>query len=141
MKKLLLSTVALFMTQSSFALSADVPTTCPSVNAIRSVGVSIAEKYRDDIWMTFETRNNYGTENDWSFGMFAVTANSSNEAVDIANQQLSSLTYISGPTEFTTPRGRVVWECRYEGHNPYYQAATVTPAVLDQPGLLDIIRK
>ena len=137
MKKLLITSIVIFITQSAFALMSDKPAICPSVNAIQSVGVSVAEKCQygfcsDDMWMAFEMRNSYGTEDDWTFGMISVMhVNSANDAVARANEILSSLTFIRGPEQFITPDGRLVWECRYEGRNPYFQGVAVTPAIQD----------
>jgi hypothetical protein len=126
--KLITVSLALLITKTVLAAAPAIPTTCPSVDAFKSVGVSSALKAKDGSWAGIEWKNHFGTEYEWTFGVVGIKADSANEAVVKSNAAISTLTFSQGPIEVESEQ-TPTWLCLYNLPERENSAVAITPAM------------
>ncbi|WP_131782689.1 DUF4949 domain-containing protein [Legionella gresilensis] len=113
----------LLVSQSVFALTSDKPNTCPSLQALASVGVSDAESVDDgNIWLAYRPSNSFETTNKWTLAVAPIEAKSASEAIKKANKSIPSLALLEGPVEEDG-----MWGCLYANSDNSFMAIAVTP--------------
>lgn len=122
MKLPIASTVLLILfSQISVASSYPKPSRCPDVAAIQEVGVAYMEK-ETDFWYGAVDNVDYGTADNWNFGIGVFKTDDEDVAKRQAVAALKLLRSSSpGPIEFTDS-----WLCSYtdgQGHS----AVAITP--------------
>lgn len=133
--KLLTLSIALFLVQPAFAKS-DVPQpqACPSVSAIKAVGVNLAIDTGMVGWAGANLSNTYNTPEEWSFLIFGISANDETDALAKANSAISTLTLVDGPSKTEKE-----WGCIYSSQAsqsdgiPAYVGIAVTPPMSGPP--------
>lgn len=103
------------------------PAKCPSVESIKSVGLSYASPDSDG-YMALQI-NKYNTNDKWLFGLTSIQASSSEEALSIGNQLLSTLFGSPIPTPISSQN---IWACLYQTANGSYGVA-LTPINISVP--------
>ena len=143
--KLLTSTLALLIAQSSLAASGNDPFTCPSVDTLKSIGVSSISK-DDDLpsneWLGVELSNRYGTNDYWTFAIGGFEGKDRSEILAKANAAISTLTLEGGP--FLSRRGEnTEWVCDYASSDgsAKFAVAITPPLNLNAAGLSKLMRK
>lgn len=126
--KLLTASLALLITQTTLAATPVEPSTCPSVDAFKNTGVSTVEKNEDGLWVGFEWKNYYGTENEWSFMISNIKASFASEALSKANAVIADLEFWRGPFPISTDPNDPMWVCMY-GAQGKLAAYAITPAM------------
>lgn len=118
MKKLVLLSLAI-LSQSIFAMPPK-PASCPTPAAIQSVGMQTYEPGdTPGTWIVGVDDNNFGTADTWTFGISNIPAASGKDAMQIGEQQLSTIFGGVGPV--ASPFG--VWECLYGVKGGYWTVA------------------
>ena len=97
------------------------PEQCPTVGNIKFAGLSYAVPGNDGY--TVAQFNNYATKDNWLFGFTSIKATSSQQALNIGRQWLSSLFGAPEPVAVTSQN---VWACLYQTSNGDYGVA-LTP--------------
>jgi hypothetical protein len=123
-KPFLLSLIVLINIHPAFAASSFQPEQCPSVKALKAVGVHDAVM-QQSTWIAFST-NNFSTLEQWTFYFSSSQKiKDKDDAIKKGNENIGLLSLISGPdyqVEYD------VWLCEYE-YNGQKQAEgmAVTP--------------
>ena len=120
-------------TQSALAMNQKKPSSCPTVNALASVGVNYAEyeKSQEDprtgAWVAFQLNNNYSTDAEWSFYILPFRADSASDALANANAAIPRLAIwgFGEPVENHSGDG---WDCLYSTDDAGIMALAQTPA-------------
>lgn len=131
--KLIITSVALLITQTAFAAPSQAPASCPTVAAFSNVGVSSAmQDPQKGTWAGIEWKNKFNTNHEWTFGIgeFYSDNGDTNAVLTEANKAIPGLTYGSGPTKMNGPAGDV-YVCYYPGKRGIYGMA-MTPPVSPQ---------
>lgn len=97
------------------------PAKCPNVDQIKAVKLLYASSYTDGY--TVMQLNNYNTSDTWAFAFTSIQATSSQEALKIGNQWLSSLS--GAPSPKLSPDQKVRY-CLYTTSEGAYGVA-ITP--------------
>lgn len=102
------------------------PQICPSVAAIRSVGVSrtVVQASNNGLWIAGRRNQQYGTADHWTFVLGNIVASNISDAYDKAVIGLTTLSFQLGPF-----LAQEHWLCLYntvEG----YMALAINPTVL-----------
>lgn len=129
--KLLTFLITLFFIQPAFATTMNKPKTCPSVNALKTVGISSVSSAGRLGWIGYNTKNRYDTSEEWDFLLFGTYAKDEAEAIKNANALISFLHHIIGPIQ-----DHEGWVCTYatsKDSEPIGFAATSMPNTL--PGV------
>lgn len=108
----LLSAICLLISNTSFAMPATTaPAVCPSAATIKQGGLAYVEyDYEDNSgYMAFQL-NNYGSSNQWLFGIDAIQASSQQAAMSTAYNILATLNGYPVPTYIPSEN---VWVCLY----------------------------
>lgn len=124
--KLLATSFALLITQAALAASPAKPTSCPAVDAFKNTGISSVMKDEDGSWLGIEWKNQFGTENEWTFAIGDIKADYASEALSKSNAVIASLVYDKGPIQMGTGQDPM-WMCIYSSQGRFAGAA-VTPA-------------
>lgn len=117
--------------QSTFAANAPAPLSeCPSISAIKTAGFNMAE-YQAGDWYAGNTKNNYGTDHEWSFYIRASGATNADEASTKGLAAVDLLTTHFGPIKDVNKTGADEWSCAYFGEDADYKylAFSITPAI------------
>lgn len=127
--KILTSLFLLTASQLLFAAISQTPEKCPSVDAIRSVGINEASYLNDGSWSFMIPNSNFDTNVHWQFIMEAnFITNNMSEALVFANVALPDLEFVNGPVY----DGKV-WMCGYlpkdsvSSHVIFGMASTLAP--------------
>ena len=126
--KLVTATLTLLITQTALAAAPALPTTCPTVDAFKNTGVSYAMNDEDGTWDGIEWKNHFGTENEWSFGVVGINADSASEALSKANAAIPGLVFKQGPEKMGTEQ-EPMWICMYSSPAKEFGGVAVTPAM------------
>jgi len=117
LKLITLSLSLLLFSHNALATQSTIPTSCPSVAAIKNVGVNSATYTPGLFWYAFNlTPNTYDTNIEWQLVVGLASDkkyDSEADAIKAANMQISFLLLQSGPTQTNPSNG--MWECDYEG--------------------------
>ena len=107
------------------SISHAIPSNCPSVAQIQSVGLSV-NLVRDNNgkWYAGRTAEHYGTLELWTFVIGQISAANSAGALDEAYEGLSTLVYKFGPVKGPANK----WGCIYDNDQGYVSGA-ITPPV------------
>lgn len=91
--------ITIFSAPLAFADSPSKKNQCPSVEAIKQVGLNDVRLLADSTWAAANLRNNYGTSFEWTFvlGSDYKKVKNLDEARQRAMQELQTLTFESGP--------------------------------------------
>ena len=89
--KLLTTAITLLITQTALASPAN-PVPCPSVQALKSVGVSTVS-YGNGGWWGVRWNNDFNTKNSWSLFVGPLKVHGEDKVVGEANSQISKLIY------------------------------------------------
>ena len=113
--KLLSAALVILIAQTSLAVSRNEPYTCPSVGAIKNIGISNISK-DDDLpsneWIGVELSNRYGTNDYWTFAIGGFEGKDRSEILAKANAAIVTLTFEGGP--YLSMRGEdTEWVCEY----------------------------
>lgn len=130
--------LTLLITQPTFATTTHLQTTCPSLDAIKSVGFSGVS--RDSTWgWIASTNDTYDTNAMWSVMLFIgrVPQNES-EAMSKMATDLVSLSSVTGPVENTDSHQ---WACYYMGFSDAALAVAFTPNLLTNVNELAIFKQ
>lgn len=112
---------------STSCFASPKPELCPTVAAIKSVGVQQADTSLLG-WQVASDKNHFGTKELWQFVMIMVgdQSQSEEEVLAKANSKIGSLTLMSGPEENNRH-----WECTYmmpsEGDDHFIAIAATIP--------------
>ena len=71
---------------------------CPDINDIKAVGLSAAEHITGDMFFSYGI-SNYNTNSTWGFVIAPITAESTEMAIDVANDILDTMTAPGVPEE------------------------------------------
>ncbi|CEG58428.1 DUF4949 domain-containing protein [Legionella fallonii] len=113
---------ALILAGSAFANS---QITCPDINDIKSVGLSNAEPIGADMYLTYQI-SKYNTPNTYGFFLAPIEGNSSENALETANEILNIMNAPGVPTQY---HGTMM--CLYEtGHSNIMAAAIEDDSVM-----------
>jgi len=134
---------------TALAVTPTKPNACPSISAIKSVGINEARKEEDGgaMWYSFIRKNSFGTNVEWEFilrGDF--NTQKSSEAIKMANASLSSMNTISEPV-LTEDNGKEAWACAYfpssaDQTHGYLMGLALSPADwIEIPAIARIISK
>jgi hypothetical protein len=129
--KLFAISIALLMTQSTFANNNANPTSCPTVDAFKNTGVSSVIRDTDGTWITLEWKNQFSTEFDWTFMIGNIAADFPSDALAKGNATISGLVYQYGPVEMD-PVKQQVWYCVYEDPATEMMAVAMTPPAIPE---------
>lgn len=110
--------------QTSYA-AASMPEKCPSVSAIQSVGVNIAEQARGT-WFAGVLSNSYDTSDAWTFVIGPFSGTDKDDVLSQATNSLQTLTFIQGPENMDDSEEQSF--CLYTADDQHY-AVAVTPAL------------
>lgn len=115
--------VLLFAITSSYGLP-QKPALCPDVAKIKQVGLS-QNLARDSNghWYAGRTAQFYGTQQQWTFVIGNIFANSKVEAIAEAYEALQSIVYVSGPDMAPSQK----WLCLYSNAEGYPTGAITPP--------------
>jgi len=91
----------------------NAPERCPSVSAIKQVGLQIAIPIGDS-WAAGTYNQKYDTHEDWTFIFMDIKAASNAEAFARSNAALQSLVFQAGPINSST-----TWMCTYSDQQGY----------------------
>ena len=130
MKKIFLTAgIAFFLSMNAWA--DNKPSACPSVAAIKKIGLSgnIIQD-NDGKWYAGRTSQNYETKEKWTFVIGGITAANKVDAMKKAKDALATLCYRSGPKK--APANK--WLCLYD-NNKHYLSGAVTPPIDDFDGM------
>ena len=122
--KLLTAAVALVITQSAFAATQQQPTSCPSVDAFKSTGVSTVMQGQNGKWAGFEWKNNFGTNQEWTFAVGEFVGQNPNDILVEANLAIHTLSLVDGPSAID---GTNAYVCLYQGQTA--EGIAITPAI------------
>lgn len=89
---------------------------CPSLGAIKTEGFTMAVEFSAGFYYAFNL-SNYGSDNNWGFLIAPVEGGSQNEAIEMANEILSSMTAEGVPHDLEG--------CEYDTANPWVIAVAV----------------
>ncbi len=124
-KNILYLLFSLAFCTSIYASYPPMPERCPDIKQIQTqpfVQVK-RESYSDSKWVVYQNYQSYGTEDLWTFTMGGIVAMDAKEALQIANNSLSTLRITGGPDELMDePK----WICTYKTAQGY-EAGAVTP--------------
>src|SRR5436190_22101752 len=96
--KLTIASVIILFSAGTFAATVTPkPAKCPSISAIKSVGVNAARTF-ENIWIAYQASNTYDTSDSWFFGV-STSATNANDAIVMGNQNINKLKLYSGPDE------------------------------------------
>jgi hypothetical protein len=124
MKLQVLSAALLFsLSQFSFA-APPKPANCPSISALKAVGVSVLVQEKEG-WVGFMPSDNFATKEKWSFMMGAFKAKNKEEAKNKMINAISSFSLEKGPFPFSFG-GKDGWVCAYKDKSGHI-AQTMTP--------------
>jgi len=102
--------ITLLFTTAAWASSIPrQPETCPSVAAITQSSFTVAQKSTDGSYGTLML-DNFGTQEMWGFVIAEVMANSPQDALAKAKDSLNSLTFLAGPSYYSSNN---LWGCFY----------------------------
>ncbi|KTD24054.1 MULTISPECIES: DUF4949 domain-containing protein [Legionella] len=107
---------AIIITCSSFA----APKKCPSANAIKMEGVSMAMELFPRVYYAYHV-SEYDTNEPWFFAVGLFASNSKTEAIAEGNKQLPSL--MGNPTPL---RVEDYWFCDYDINGEFAAVAVYT---------------
>jgi hypothetical protein len=130
--KLLTLAFTMLLTQSAFAIGTqNEPPACPSLSAIKSVGIHKVEKF-GRAWFGYNTDpDQYDTKVKWTFYVeFLGDFKNENEALIGANASLNLLTTVHGPEAMRENH----WGCVYgetNNHNLPIAFAVTPPSSSD----------
>ena len=107
--KFLLLPLTLFLAQSALATTVlPQPKACPSITAIKTIGVNKAQYYAIDGWVGTNV-NHYDTQEEWSFYIFVPRqTNDENDAIAKGNANIALLSAVHGPDGKDNE-----WRCYY----------------------------
>lgn len=134
--KIFSAILACSLSQTALATSSNLPTTCPSVDAIKNVGVtSVSQK--NNRWIALEWKHLFETDYEWTFAVGDFKAKNPSEVLAQANAALSKLKFQSGPfySDEEDPEEKSAI-CFYEISSRLYGMA-ISPAL--EPKLTQII--
>jgi hypothetical protein len=133
--KFLIAALTFLITQTALAAAPVIPTTCPTVDAFKHTGVSYALSDEDGTWDGIEWKNNFGTENEWTFGVVGINADSASEALTKANATIPGLVFKQGPVKMGTGQ-EPIWLCMYSSSVKEFGGVAVTPAMTPETSKL-----
>ncbi len=109
----------------SSVVLANPPTSCPTVDNIKEVGLS-TNLARDAYghWFAGRTSQFYGTAHKWTFVIGDISARTKEEALASAYQALVTLAHLSGPFKSTSNK----WLCLYT-NDFQLPAGAITPPI------------
>lgn len=114
-KKMAAFAGALTLAGSVFAAQPD----CPSIDAIKAEGLSMASELMENIYLTFHM-STYNSDNGWVFILGPIEADSEDEALDGGNTVLSGMTAPGIPEEEDG-----VYACMYDTGSQDFGAAAI----------------
>jgi hypothetical protein len=124
MKQLLLvSALSVSLIASPVLFAAPKPEKCPSVAALQSVKFEVTDD-ANGVWAAGVLRNNFDTQDTWTFVMDGLKVKSSEEALATANAALPGLSFKEGPVEI---KDFNIWLCEYATQEGY-ETFAYTPA-------------
>ena len=127
MRKIKYSWLSLLVTfalsQSAFAQTIDKPEACPSIDAIKAVGVNDAG---DSMlgWLAHNI-NHYNTKDKWLFGTL-VSATNKEDAIKEGNENIKQFSGVEGPQKIPDNTDNT-WACIYTSSDPNIFGLTITP--------------
>lgn len=101
------------------------PAKCPSVNALQQSVFNDAEQDEEGVWEVDVMKNNYDTQDGWSFILRNIFANGRADAIKRATAALKHISFETGPVSSAG-----FWMCIYSTSEGY-QGVTVTPPLVD----------
>ena len=108
------------------------PEKCPAAAQIKSEGLSYAEVGFQGY--TVAQFSDYGTNDAWLFGFTSIPAMSSQQALNVGHQRLSTL---FGAPKPTIARSNNAWTCLYQTSNGFYGIAVTPPPIHMGAGMID----
>lgn len=128
--KLLSLTITLLLLQPALA-AADIsqPKACPSIEAIKAVGVNMATGPGILGWVAVNLKNTYDTPEEWSFLIYGISALDENEAITKANNSIASFSLYSGPNIDDNNE----WGCIYTSQDENNGIALATTPPMSGP--------
>jgi hypothetical protein len=127
--------LALLITQSTFAIAYDKPAACPRLGIIKSVGIDRVYYEPNFGWLATTTYAKYDTDVLWSFSVL-VGKSPANEskALEKAKTDLEALNWQVGPMRYTQSDETLErWCCTYHGSGT---AIAITPTLPDNLSLI-----
>jgi hypothetical protein len=103
---------------------------CPDINDIKAEGMTMAEVIMNNLYFSYNL-SNYNTESTWGFVIAPIEAESSGEAIDTANDILSTMSSPGVPQE--DENGFI---CTYETGNQDILAAAINANQMMSPSQL-----
>jgi hypothetical protein len=103
------------------------PNHCPSVSALKAVGVNAARTMDND-WVAFQSGNRYNTNAEWWFGVGAGATNAK-DAVTQGNAAIGSLQQQGEMESFDDETSGAGWACIYLSNSAFAVAVTPTSTV------------
>jgi hypothetical protein len=103
---------------------------CPDINDIKAEGMTMAEVIMNNLYFSYNL-SNYNTESTWGFVIAPIEAESSDEAIDTANDILSLMSAPGVPQE--DENGFI---CTYETGNQDIVAAAINANHMMSPSQL-----
>ncbi len=125
---------ALMIAGSVFALPARIAS-CPSINTIKSEGITMAEEILQNVFMTFHI-SQYNDDTSWAFMMGPVEGGSNEEALDTVNDLLSTMSAEGIPSEEDGVR-----YCNYETGTDIAAAAIETDSIPSASKMKQLLKK
>lgn len=111
-KTLFLVTMVFF--HATHASIIDKPAKCPSVEAVKAVGIGVQlKKTSHSTWAIINHKQRYDTKDVWDFAQLEVTARDEEGAKAQAYKELMSLTRVYGPRFWDLEE---IWLCDYYGY-------------------------
>jgi hypothetical protein len=126
-KSILISTVCL-AAQLTYAAPNPQPTSCPSLDALKNVGVTSTYQDNEGTWFALQWKNNFETANDWTFGVFVEEAKNVSEALAKGNAAISTIKDSIGPINMSEQNNQPFWVCGYTDESETPVAFAITPS-------------
>lgn len=129
-KFFLRSAIFTVMLASSLATNASQsePKTCPNIGLLKNTVISYARELDNNMWIAFQERQKYDTEEEWGFAIGILAVENEKNAVLQAQNVLPTLRDPIGPSY----EGYGVWSCVYSLDNGLYAKALTPPLDVKQ---------
>jgi len=111
LKKTIFTAISISLLATSLSFARPQPDACPTVEKIKEFGLGrgVTDPLTND-WVFISSKNSYGTNTEWSFGLMDVKAANVEEARKVAAYNMDSLVFGGGPYQ---DNATDEWHCLY----------------------------
>jgi hypothetical protein len=123
--KIMATLLCLSLSQLSFSVPPPKPAACPSMSALKAVGINLVLK-KYGVWYGGVKNANYATKENWTFVIGEFLAKNQDEARSKIIASLNSMTLFEGGPQPFIIQGKDSWLCAYRDQSGHF-ASAVTP--------------